>query len=869
MDHSLDRLFLNQGIAAPATQDTFVNRTNEVAAFRRHYADVHSETSADPTDLATGRRNVLAFFGMGGIGKSTLSNVCETIAQRSEKETGIRPVTFRIDFNDPAFLDPETLLFALRAAVGSVPGVRTPAFDLALGSYWATKHPGEPIRTFLARSGWLAKVSRNDQLASDLSASIENLLGVSAIATASAKIGIRLVGALRRRIEAKTLLEECPLLEQILSGEDPDEVRMYLPYLLAWDLHRLDGDKRVAVTVFADTFEDVQERSRGLRDIEDVFARMVYLMPNVLFVISGRHRLRWASPALGQRLLFYGADRWPSLVENTAEAQILLGQLSDADATEYLHRRLRHLSLDASVLARIVGTSDGWPLYLDLQATQVERHVAKGLPMDAADFGGPLVEVVVRVMRDLDVWERDLLRAASLVNEVSRSLLRTILPEVLESRVTLFLSMSLLAGTDGVLGLNRALRESVPEADRELSDHWSTEQWEVVAKRVLGYYEEKLHGTDPAVVTAAFLDGCDIGARFDVQPSWLAVVAERLFAHGSWEVLRNPSTSERVRSSRMAPFASAAEAAALRATGETRASLELLRPLIGNPHGLSGEVHDYVAWQIVASSERSGEYDQAAQVCNEIGTPTFRARTLVRLGRLAWIASDLARATELAEEAGAEVAAAREHGGFAAELVAAPTVTYRNLLGWIRLTQGRFAEAEAFFRAALAEAEAQHEHFFVASEASHVALTLAFAGTPRAEPFVASAVERATQVGAVRQLAQARVADALVRQRSPGAALAELEQVRRDLRLAGDESDERLPLLGSVLVLVRAGRMSEAQQRALELAQLMDERLTHRCLGQIARSVAFPDADDATELVWGDDPSAVAARWRAAAGISA
>ena len=116
---------------------------------------------------------------------------------------------------------------------------------------------------------------------------------------------------------------------------------MYLPYLLAWDLHRLRGDKRIAVTVFADTFEDVQERSRGLRDVEDVFARMVYLMPNVFFVISGRHRLRWASPALGQKLLFYGADRWPSLVEGAEGAQILLGQSSYGDATEYLHRRLR------------------------------------------------------------------------------------------------------------------------------------------------------------------------------------------------------------------------------------------------------------------------------------------------------------------------------------------------------------------------------------------------------------------------------------------------------------------------------------------------------------------------------------------------
>jgi len=46
---------------------------------------------------------------------------------------------------------------------------------------------------------------------------------------------------------------------------------------------------------------------------------------------------------------------------------------------------------------------------------------------------------------------------------------------------------------------------------------------------------------------------------------------------------------------------------------------------------------------------------------------------------------------------------------------------------------------------------------------------------------------------------------------------------------------------------------------------LMDERLTHRCLGQIARWLAFPDAEDsASSLVWGDDAAAVAARWRAA-----
>jgi hypothetical protein len=87
VDHSLDRLFLNQGMVGPATADTFVNRTMEVDAFRRHYAHVHSEAPADPTDLATGRRNVLAFFGMGGIGKST----CRMCARQSRNAARRKP----------------------------------------------------------------------------------------------------------------------------------------------------------------------------------------------------------------------------------------------------------------------------------------------------------------------------------------------------------------------------------------------------------------------------------------------------------------------------------------------------------------------------------------------------------------------------------------------------------------------------------------------------------------------------------------------------------------------------------------------------------------------------------------------------------
>jgi hypothetical protein len=126
------------------------------------------------------------------------------------------------------------------------------------------------------------------------------------------------------------------------------------------ELDRLfDGRRRSAIEV-ADIFvdrrqhamEETERRPREAGGIEDRLARLVYLLPNALFVATGRHRLDWGDrhhPAIH----YSGPNYWPTLaaapprprsgdlrVEGYSSTQHQLSGLSQADADTYLRLRL-------------------------------------------------------------------------------------------------------------------------------------------------------------------------------------------------------------------------------------------------------------------------------------------------------------------------------------------------------------------------------------------------------------------------------------------------------------------------------------------------------------------------------------------------
>ncbi|MEV7442913.1 hypothetical protein AB0O22_17450 [Streptomyces sp. NPDC091204] len=125
--------------------------------------------------------------------------------------------------------------------------------------------------------------------------------------------------------------------------------------------------------ILLDTFEETGDRTH--RELERLIQRIVWLMPNALFVITGRARLQWADPALQGQLDFTGPSAWPGLASHGVPAartpggrqsgrQVLIGDFAPEDCDDYLARRLTH---------------DGAPL-ISAPVRQVISDRSHGLP---------------------------------------------------------------------------------------------------------------------------------------------------------------------------------------------------------------------------------------------------------------------------------------------------------------------------------------------------------------------------------------------------------------------------------------------------------------------------------------------------------
>jgi hypothetical protein len=846
---------------------SFVNRAHELAIFDTAYASVHSAAvPSDPTDLASGRRNALVFYGIGGIGKTRLSKRCQLLAE--SKRNDCLPVTFRIDLADPAFLDPEALVLSIRAALGNA-GVQCRAFDIALAAYWGSKHPGEDLHAFLDRSNWIARISRNNELSSQISDSLDDLLTLTGPAYAGIRIGSRFIAQLTRSARTRRLLEYCPRLEEMLQSQDLDKLRTFLPYLLSWDISQDKSPSRFAFTVFVDTFEEAQERARSKGDLEDVLARMIFLMPNSLFVITGRNRLQWADESTEGLLLFQGQDRWPTLSPTEGlGSQFLLGSLDEADARLLLEDRLAGSSASQTMIESVVMTANGWPLYLELQAGRILRAASRDAAISTADLGDDLTEVVVRILRDLDYWERDLLRAASLVPWVDQELLQAALPQMRRSRIAGFLKLSLVAPGAGGHGLHPALRGSVLEADRKLMDSWSDDEWRGAASRVLACLALRAGSDNVSALAPSFISAIDLASRFGLAPTWIAGAAERLYSRGAWEVLRSPSEASRTAPSPIRAFVAAAIAAGRRATGDRVGASQAAMEAEALVDALPEELRDYVHWQAAASSERGGDWAAASRFCGLIRTPRFKARAIVRTGRLSWIQDDLPAADRAARIA---LAQAESNGGDSAELASIDpvSVTARNLLGWTCFTRGDFKKSHNHFLEALSAGREAGSPFFESSELSHLALVEAIYLGDSASPRIQEAIQAAEHVGAVRQLAQARVAETLLAPRGAGArsAVRALESLRENLVATGEVIEARLPLLAEALVCRRNDDYTGASRAYDMLSAMSRSHSAFSAFVVIASWLSNRPLDSALrQPVWGVRADQVRRRWLAVAG---
>jgi tetratricopeptide (TPR) repeat protein len=352
----------------------------------RRFTDREDFISAFKTAFLTGPRDqprVLAYYGVGGIGKTTLRKELSRIAEV------LRPGTVQtaLDFDVANYRDQETALFVMRKDLLDKYKIQFAAFDIAYAVYWQRTHPQTP----LAKSG-IPMLDSSSALADLISAAgdIPFVGLVPKIALLSYKVGGSLHKWWTRRGH-----EELAGLPEF----EPNEIAERLPLYWSASLRDHLADKGLPAVIFLDTYEALWEgeRAEGIYHLRDEWVReLIAQLPEVLWVVCGRERLRWEE---------VDAD-WSACLN-----QHLVGGLADSDARSLLD------SCDVSAPAiqqAIIEGSKGMPYYIDLAVdTYVTIKDREKREPEPADFARTPREVFARFLRHLTLPETETLKVLS------------------------------------------------------------------------------------------------------------------------------------------------------------------------------------------------------------------------------------------------------------------------------------------------------------------------------------------------------------------------------------------------------------------------------------------------------------------------
>ncbi|WP_432145965.1 hypothetical protein [Streptomyces sp. bgisy084] len=526
-----------------AAEEAFTNRQAQWQAVVTTLTD-HLHRVADPAfdveDLASPRHNILVGHGVGGIGKSTFSRKIDAAlthqgGRPAQWDAPFWPIErilpLRIDLARSTGIDFERVVLSLRLAIAAL-GRPMPAFDLALRRHWERNHPGEPLEEYLRRGRLFSRftnaVNLPQQMQSTLADVAQALALPGTVGGALGQLTTTLVGALRERRRSVRALAGCARLADILEAEPDLETLSFATHLLAWDLAQLPSTQQVIPVILFDTFEDIGDRTN--RDLERLLQRIVWLMPQAFFVITGRNRLQWAEDGLHGQLDWTGPAAWPGLADHLpasrrdtgpAQRQILLGDFSPEDCEDHLARRLSRDGqplIDENLRHAIAARSHGLPLYLDLAVMRFLEIRRSGRDPQPADFGD-FPALISRTVSDLTTDERHVLRSVSLLDAFSVPLATQVAGLTHDAAALRLSERPFIREEPSGLWpfhLHQVVRSAIRHAEDHTEDRWSPQDWHRAATRALAALgHEWRHGPqrDRTMLIDCLRQGLRYGSR--------------------------------------------------------------------------------------------------------------------------------------------------------------------------------------------------------------------------------------------------------------------------------------------------------------------------------------------------------------------
>ncbi|MGI5532469.1 ATP/GTP-binding protein [Streptomyces syringium] len=758
MADKLRALFSSNDPSAFDVAEAFTDRHGQwvvvAAALEEHLRRIASG-SFDVEDLEAPRRNVLVFHGVGGVGKSTLLRKVEaalTTGEHRPEQWGAptwteRVLPIRIDLSRAASTgsDFERVILTIRLALAGALGRTLPSFDVALRHYWEHVHPGEPLEEYVRRSGLAGRFA--NMLPGQLRAGVGEVAAALAlpglVGSAAGQLTSALVQALRERQERAQALAGATRTAALLEATPDLEALSYYPHLLAWDLSRLPAKKSVVPVVLLDTFEETADRHR---DFERLLQRLVWLMPNVLFIIGGRSRLQWADPALHGQLDWTGPAAWPGLAAASASSltvpqprtagsvarQHLIGDLSPEDCEAHLARRLVQDGqplINADIRDAITARSHGLPLHLDLAVSRFLEIRRTGRTPLPADFDCTFPALLARALSDLTAEERHLLRSVSLLDAFDLDLATQTAGLTHQAPARRLAERPLVTENPYALWpyhLHRAIRSAVRD-DEHSDDRWTAADWHQAATRALAALGDQWTKAAALAPSRILLVAClRQGLRLARDHSltglgWLIDAAFTYTDDSVWEPLALPTPTTPAPDTPADAVAELLTTIARRQHEHRQRTADRLAAVLDTGL-LPGELTEMALYYRAKAHKDLSQSDAARTGMQQVADTGGRLAPKARRG--------LANLARLA-------------GDFPTALAAVPTLgwegRHHRVLGDIHWSHADTAAAVAAFEAGRAEAEQHGAAGERAMTQVRLALAVSFADPARAEDELALA----------------------------------------------------------------------------------------------------------------------------------
>ncbi|MGA4846579.1 ATP/GTP-binding protein [Streptomyces sp. G5(2025)] len=728
------------------TSEAFTNRQRQwelvATALEEHLRRI-TTAGFDPADLEAPRTHLVVFHGVGGVGKSTLVRKLEAALGGARPTQWGEPVwaghkilPVRIDLARSAGTTFEDVVLTIRAALATAIARPLPAFDIALRRYWEAQHPGDPLDAYLERGGLVSRFGKSlpQQTQAALGDVAQALLLPGTVGSVVGEVTSALAGALRERRQTVRALAACARLAPLLESEPDLEALSFYPHLLAWELNRLPDDKKITPVILLDTFEDTADRHR---DLERLLQRLVWLMPNCFFVISGRSRLQWAESALHGQLDYTGPAAWPGLATTAVAVpaprhgtpggrQHLVGDLSPEDCEDHLTRRLakdgRPL-ISPAIRSVITGRSHGLPLHLDLAASRF-LEIRRTREPQPADFDHTFPALLARALSDLTADERHVLRSVSLLDAFDLDLATRAAGLPHQTPARRLTERPIVTENPYALWpyhLHGAIRSALTEADDHTEDRWTPADWQQAADRALAALGDQWATNTSLTPSRMFLVAClRQGLRLACAHrltglGWLIDAAFAYTDDSVWEPLAPPTPADPTPDTPADAVAELLTAIARRQREHRQRTVDRLTAVLDT--GLLPAELNEMALYYRAKAHKDLSHNDAArtgmqQVADAGGRLAPKARRgLANLARLA--------------------------GDFPTALAAVPTLGWKGrhhrVLGDIHWSHAHTAQAVTAFEAGRAEAEQHGAAGERAMMQVRLALALSFADPARAD----------------------------------------------------------------------------------------------------------------------------------------